>query len=664
MLPPCLLSVANVSIVLCCRTKEEGLISSFERGVPLCCRFESLAGKEVAKKWKTSVFYLDSDGQAAQVWSAVAGRKAAQPHWQGRLGRQGTWFTMAGVFLQRGPVVSVPKALCLPCACCVLYDMQMMQDWLADHSLDHKVLQALARNLSELKAWERYSQQQGAALLALGLNLTRASPVQIAVLGATARVPARQDTVRTGIPAEAGGPWLVLSFLLLVLLLAPGIMSRPSSPDCLMWLAHGAVADVLNDVVDDVVAAAEDGNGSSAALEQFAGIEGDALAGGTEASAGKLHGNGGQECVEGQGEEGQLEAEQDQQQGQRGDSKPQCSGDGAQFGGQPADGMLQRPQLEKLPQQEGSEYQPNVESQLGTAANGHLSLRADLEMNGDGGRSRGSEPAASSLGQEVEVAEYGRSVSPELKSCMPAEHNEGQLHEQQQAEQGRQRGLAASLERQEGGGVVLGRKRSFKEACGNSTCSNGSSDSGLANGLRQQPLEAVNGTDAPLSRSPGSTLIAPTAAAGSDSQQQQQEQRGGFQEAASARAECIGNGTLAQQQQQGHGQHPEVQLEHGEQPSEAQAQQQQQEQQQEQHQHQQQQQQQQQQQEQQEEEGPAGSDHGMVVDVMCGRLPARFDARCMLVTLRSGQVVSPIGATAGQGIQGGTAHSSCSKGRV
>lgn len=46
--------------------------------------------------------------------------------------------------------------------CCALPPaLQMMQDWLEEHELDRKALEALARNAAQVAAWEEHAALQG-----------------------------------------------------------------------------------------------------------------------------------------------------------------------------------------------------------------------------------------------------------------------------------------------------------------------------------------------------------------------------------------------------------------------------------------------------------------------------------------------------------------------
>ena len=111
-------------------------------------RFEALAGKGDAKKWKTSLTLLLSNGMPGQV----------------RRGWKGT----AGVWACDGSISSCNclaeshLRACPPAWHAGPYLLQTMQDWLDENRLDQRALDALANNAAEVQAWQNYNSAQGA----------------------------------------------------------------------------------------------------------------------------------------------------------------------------------------------------------------------------------------------------------------------------------------------------------------------------------------------------------------------------------------------------------------------------------------------------------------------------------------------------------------------
>ena len=139
-------------------------------------RFEVLAGKPDAKKWKTSLNFVGSDGGPAEVSGGPRGGAGAQrggscqpPCTPGSSIEQTTCLPKDvwqdgcqhaanphPPLWSRLPVPPAPRPY-------VLLLPQMMQEWLAARQLDRKALDALARNVAQIQAWHLYTQSQGGA---------------------------------------------------------------------------------------------------------------------------------------------------------------------------------------------------------------------------------------------------------------------------------------------------------------------------------------------------------------------------------------------------------------------------------------------------------------------------------------------------------------------
>jgi hypothetical protein len=197
---------------------------------------------------------------------------------------------------------------------------------------------------------------------------------------------------------------------------------------------------------------------------------------------------------------------------------------------------------------------------------------------------------------EEEVAEYGRSVSPEAGALSAAaEEDEGEEQQRGAAQAQpliKQEQQAADSPHTEQKPAQLGRKRSYDEACGmGGARSAGSADGAAAGSSRLRPPSTAASAD--LQRC-GSAKDDSLGLRG----EEQQPSTAGL--AGTLAGGCSG-GAVSAGGQEGS----------AERPGDA-------------------------------EGGRDGGDQ-LVVDVVCGRMQARFDARTLRVTLQSGRVVSPVG---------------------
>ena len=544
--------------------------------------------------------------------------------------------TLCGRLLPRASLPLAPSSClgppaCPPAPCRRLWlppCLQMMQDWLADRELDRKALEGLARNAAQLKAWEDYTRHQGRWMGVVGWGAGQLGtgwggvgaprPLGSAwwdtppVLGIAGQGRRRLGELQLAVPRPAAVQRL------------SRVLPRAPLP-CPAPLA--AVESVLQGLLEAV----EGGEGGAAAPTAA-----------QSPASGRSRGSGAEEedAVTGTGDERRQQAGG----GEGGDEERSGSGEEATRPRQPANGKLQQQVAQKLrllqalvkEEEAPASPMPNghaPECLPGAAANGHASERGGGSSSGgasDRDTPAAEAPPSSGQGQGgEEEAEYGRSVSPDAMGGSEGERQGKERQEPQGQEQpgqeGRQQepqqepqqggegrepqhqweqqqqpqvpqppaegGPPAEQDAGRAGGAsggpangLLGRKRSYEEALGGGSGGprpgEAGAEAGAAAASSQQPSEG--GSPRPADASASEGVEGGWQRGPKDAGEQEQGQAS---QAAAGEAGTAAAGGAAD-----------------------------------------------------------GEGQPMVVDVICGRMPARFDAQCMLVTLQSGQMVSPIGA--------------------
>jgi hypothetical protein len=134
-------------------------------------RFEVLAGKPDAKKWKTSLYFVGPDGRPAEVSGGAGGGQGrrcsaavvANAQYLEQHRQTTRNFPCRGAGCQHYATPPFLPGPARPCFFPFLLLLQTMQEWLATRQLDRKALDALSRNVAQIQAWHLYTQSQGGA---------------------------------------------------------------------------------------------------------------------------------------------------------------------------------------------------------------------------------------------------------------------------------------------------------------------------------------------------------------------------------------------------------------------------------------------------------------------------------------------------------------------